>query len=132
MELRDQAGNIHLKTDPYGTYFEAPPNNASIVCNPTKHAWGDEAWMKRREEAATKLDRPISIYELHVGSWKRKAGDANRVLTYRELAPELADYLVEMGFTHVEVLPISEHPFDGSWGYQVTGFFAPTQRYGTP
>ena len=130
-ELRDQAGNIHLKTDPYGTYF-APPNNASIVCNPTKHAWSDQAWMKRREEAAAKLDRPISIYELHVGSWKRKAGDANRVLTYRELAPELADYLVEMGFTHVEVLPISEHPFDGSWGYQVTGFFAPTQRYGTP
>jgi 1,4-alpha-glucan branching enzyme len=131
-ELRDQGGGIRLKTDPYGTYFEAPPGNASIVCDPRRHAWKDEAWIERRQAAAGQLDRPISIYEVHLGSWRRKPEDANRPLSYRELAPQLADYAVEMGFTHVEVLPVAEFPFDGSWGYQVTGFYAPTRRYGPP
>ncbi|AHF92748.1 glycogen branching protein [Opitutaceae bacterium TAV5] len=131
-EIFDQAGNIRIKTDPYGTRFEAPPGNASIVCNPCKHAWGDDAWLARRREQAADPDRAISIYEVHLGSWKRKVEDGDRVFSYRELAPQLADYALEHGFTHIEVMPVAEHPFDGSWGYQVTGFYAPTQRYGTP
>ena len=131
-EIRDQRGGLHLKTDPYGTYFEGPPTNAAIVCRPEKYRWTDEAWMARRHANADKLDRPMSIYEVHLGSWKRLAEDANRLLNYRELAPQLADYACEMGFTHIEVMPLAEHPFDGSWGYQVTGFFAPTHRFGSP
>jgi 1,4-alpha-glucan branching enzyme len=131
-ELRDQRGNIHLKVDPYGTYFEAPPNNASIVCDPRRHKWGDDAWIEKRRAGAGRLDRAISVYEIHVASWRRILEEKNRPLTYRELAPALADYVVEMGFTHVEVMPLAEHPFDGSWGYQVTGFYAPTHRFGTP
>ena len=131
-EIYDQAGHLHLKTDPYGTYFEAPPNNASVVYDTRKHDWKDHAWIAQRAAQAGQLDQPISVYELHLGSWKRKLADANRPFSYRELAPMLADYVVEMGFTHIEVMPLAEHPFDGSWGYQVTGFFAPTQRFGTP
>jgi len=131
-EIRDQAGSIRLKTDPYGTYFESPPGNAAIVWDTGRFSWGDGAWMERRSAAAGHLDRPLSIYEVHLGSWRRKVEEGNRALTYREMAPLLADYAVEMGFTHVEVLPIAEHPFDGSWGYQVTGFYAPTYRHGTP
>ena len=131
-ELRDQQGRLHIKTDPYGTYFESPPNNASIVCNPRRHTWNDAAWVARRQAAAGQLDRPVSVYEVHLGSWRQMPEDANRPLNYRELAPALADYVTEMGFTHVEVMPVSEHPFDGSWGYQVTGFFAPTHRFGPP
>ncbi len=131
-ELRTQAGHVILKTDPYGTAFEAPPGNAAIVHNVRKHVWADSAWMERRKADASKIDRPISIYEVHLGSWKRKPEDGNRVLSYRELAPALADYCLELGFTHIEIMPVAEHPFDGSWGYQVTGFFAPTHRFGTP
>ena len=131
-ELRHPTGTIAVKTDPYGTYFEAPPGNAAIVCDTGAFAWNDAAWMQQRREQAAQLDRPVSIYELHLGSWKRKPEDHNRALSYRELAPELAEYVQEMGFTHVEIMPIAEHPFDGSWGYQVTGFFAPTQRFGAP
>ena len=131
-EVRDQRGQARLKTDPYGTYFEGPPNNAAIVFDPRKFHWSDTAWMDRRRSQAGKRDRPMSVYEVHLGSWKRMAEDADRPLTYRELAPQLAEYTLEMGFTHIEVMPIAEHPFDGSWGYQVTGFFAPTHRYGTP
>ncbi|RRJ97195.1 1,4-alpha-glucan branching protein GlgB, partial [Opitutaceae bacterium TAV4] len=131
-EIFDQASRIRIKTDPYGAYFEAPPGNAAIVCNPRKHEWRDSAWIARRAGQAGQPDRPVSIYELHLGSWKRKIEDGGRVFTYRELAPQLADYAVEMGFTHIEVMPVAEHPFDGSWGYQVTGFYAPTQRFGTP
>ena len=129
-EIRDKAGHIHLKTDPFGTYFEAPPHNASVVCEVNQFKWNDGDYLAKRSKASN--DRPISVYEMHVGSWRRVLEDANRPLSYRELAPLLGDYLAEMGFTHVEVLPLSEHPFDGSWGYQVTGFFAPTQRFGTP
>jgi len=131
-ELRDQRGSLLIKTDPYGTYFEAPPGNAAIVCDPRRHVWEDGAWLERRRAEGGRLDRPISVYEVHLGSWRRKPEDGGRPLTYRELAPQLADYVTEMGFTHVELMPIAEHPFDGSWGYQVTGFFAPTQRFGTP
>jgi len=130
--IRDQSGHVRLKSDPYGTYFEAPPNNASVVCDTTKFSWNDGDWMARRQAAAGNLDRAVSIYEVHPGSWRRKPEDANRPLSYRELAPVLADYVSEMGFTHVEFMPLAEHPFDGSWGYQVTGFFAPTHRYGRP
>jgi 1,4-alpha-glucan branching enzyme len=131
-ELRDSHGNVHLKTDPYGAFFEAAPNNASIVFNPEKLVWRDGEWLAQRQAEAGRKDRPISVYELHLGSWRRVPEDNNRPMTYRELAGPLADYVSEMGFTHVEVLPLAEHPFGGSWGYQVTGFFAPTQRYGAP
>ena len=131
-EIRDQAGNILIKTDPYGTYFEAPPGNASIVCDAGQFVWNDAAWLKRRQDQSGNLDRPISVYEVHLGSWKRQLEDGGRPLTYRELGRQLGDYVAEMGFTHIEIMPIAEHPFDGSWGYQVTGFFAPTQRFGAP
>jgi 1,4-alpha-glucan branching enzyme len=131
-EIWDVRGHIRIKTDPYGTYFEAPPGNAAIVHDVASFAWNDAAWMERRRATAEDLDQPMSIYEVHLGSWKRVAEDGNRPLTYRELAPQLADYAKEMGFTHIEVMPLAEHPFDGSWGYQVTGFFAPTHRFGTP
>lgn len=131
-EIRDQQGNVRLKTDPYGTYFEPPPNNAAIVHNTRKLQWTDQAWLEKRQAQSGTLDRPISIYEIHLGSWKRNAEDAGRPLSYRELAPQLAEYALEMGFTHIEVLPLAEYPFDGSWGYQVTGFFAPTHRFGSP
>jgi 1,4-alpha-glucan branching enzyme len=131
-EIRDQRGAILLKTDPYGTYFEPPPNNAAIVSNTRKFKWTDAAWLEQRQTNAGKLDRPMSVYEVHLGSWRRKPEDANRPLSYREAAVALADYAVEMGFTHIEVLPLAEHPFDGSWGYQVTGFYAPTHRFGSP
>lgn len=130
--VRDQAGHVQPKTDPYGTFFEAPPHNASIVCETGKFTWNDSDWLERREAMAGQLDRPMSIYELHLNSWRRAANESDRVLTYRELAPQLAEYVKEMGFTHIEVMPLAEHPFDGSWGYQVTGFYAPTQRFGSP
>jgi len=130
-EIRTRTGAVLLKSDPYGTYFEAPPNNASIVFNTRRYQWGDGEWLAQRAAKPT-IDRPMSVYEVHLGSWKRIVEDANRPLGYREVAPLLADYVLEMGFTHIELMPIAEHPFDGSWGYQVTGFFAPTHRYGTP
>jgi len=128
----DQHGHKQLKTDPYGTRFEGPPNNAAIVHSTNRHAWGDEAWMAKRAAQAGNPDRPMSVYEVHLGSWKRNLAEAGRSYTYRELAPLLADYVSEMGFTHIEVMPVSEFPFPGSWGYQVTGYFAPTHRWGTP
>ncbi len=130
-ELLGPDGHLRLKTDPYGAYFEGPPNNASIVFNAGAYEWNDQEWMDLRR-ANRQLDRPISIYEVHLGSWKRVPQDGNRPLTYREIAPELAAYVLEMGFTHVEILPVAEHPFAPSWGYQVTGFFAPTHRFGSP
>jgi len=123
-------GYLVDKADPFATYNEIPPKTASIVWD-LEYAWGDRDWMERRREH-NRLDSPISIYELHLGSWKRVAGERYRSLSYRELAPELAEYMQQMGFTHVEFLPVMEHPFFGSWGYQTTGYFAPTSRYGTP
>jgi 1,4-alpha-glucan branching enzyme len=130
-ELLDQNGHLlPLKNDPFGHYHEPPPGNASIVYA-SKHQWSDYEWMRRRAEGP-ELDRPISIYEVHLGSWRRRPEDGNRYLSYRELADELVDYVVDMGFTHIELLPVSEHPFDGSWGYQPIGMYAPTHRFGNP
>mgnify|MGYP002394486457 FL=1 len=130
-EILGADGNLHLKSDPYATRFEPPPHNASIVCPVDDFAWSDQEWMEERARQQP-YERPISIYEVHAGSWMRDTGDGHRSLNYRELAPRLADYAKEHGFTHVEFLPLAEHPFAGSWGYQVTGFFAPTHRFGTP
>jgi 1,4-alpha-glucan branching enzyme len=124
-------GYMVEKADPYGFYAEPRPRTASIVWEITKFRWNDHDWMSRRAKAQS-LDAPISIYEVHLGSWRRRPEDGNRFLTYRELADELVEYLAGTGFTHVELLPVSEHPFDGSWGYQPVGYFAPTSRYGTP
>lgn len=130
-ELIGGDGNLKLKTDPYATYYEAPPHNASIICKVNEYRWKDDAWLKRRASTDWKK-APVSVYEMHLGSWRRKVEEGNRPLNYRELAVELVAYLKDMGYTHVEFLPVSEHPFSGSWGYQVTGFFAPTHRFGTP
>jgi 1,4-alpha-glucan branching enzyme len=121
-------GRVLEKADPYGLLHEAPPATASIVTD-LAYAWGDGDWMKGRG-ARQSLDAPISIYEVHMGSWKRVPQDGFRSLHYREIAPQLADYVARMGFTHVELMPVMEHPFFGSWGYQVTGYFAPSHRYG--
>jgi 1,4-alpha-glucan branching enzyme len=118
------------KADPFARFAELPPKTASIVWD-LGYEWGDGEWMRTRAERSA-LDAPISIYELHLGSWRRKVEDGNRPLTYLELAEQLPAYAVENGFTHVELLPIMEHPYTGSWGYQTTGYFAPTSRYGTP
>jgi 1,4-alpha-glucan branching enzyme len=118
------------KADPYGFAAEIRPHTASRVWDLASYSWNDGSWMTSR--AANPLDRAISIYEVHLGSWRRKPEEGNRWLTYREIAPLLADYLHDSGFTHVEFLPITEHPFDGSWGYQTIGYFAPTSRFGTP
>jgi 1,4-alpha-glucan branching enzyme len=118
------------KGDPFAFCWEAPPRTASIVCD-LAYQWGDDAWMKDRRKA-NGLDKPISVYEVHLGSWRRSVERSSGHLTYRELADDLATYIKEMGFTHVEFLPVMEHPFYGSWGYQTTGFFAPTGRYGGP
>ena len=119
------------KADPYGFRCELPPATASIVCALDKHAWRDGAWMAERR-AKNAFDAPMSIYEVHLGSWMRVPEQADRWLTYRELAPKLAAHVQACGFSHVELLPVAEHPFYPSWGYQVTGFFAPTARYGSP
>jgi len=118
------------KTDPFAYYDEVSPKTASVVWN-LDYTWGDGEWMEKRR-SRNSLDSPISIYEVHLGSWRRVPEEGNRSLTYRELAPRLAEYVQRMGFTHVEFLPIMEHPFYASWGYQATGYFAPTSRYGTP
>jgi 1,4-alpha-glucan branching enzyme len=118
------------KADPYAFRAEPPPRTASVVWD-LHYDWQDGAWMRRRAEANA-LSAPWSIYELHLGSWRRMPEEHNRYLSYRELAHAVADYVSALGFTHVELLPVMEHPFYGSWGYQVTGYFAPSSRYGTP
>ncbi|MDB6110916.1 MAG: alpha,4-glucan:alpha,4-glucan 6-glycosyltransferase, partial [Pedosphaera sp.] len=128
-EIKNIHGDIVLKTDPYGFFFEAAPKNASIVWNTKKFDWQDEAWIKQRQERNV-LRTPMSTYEVHLGSWKKKS--AAESFSYRELAGELIPYVKQLGFTHVEFLPVSEHAFYPSWGYQVTGFYSPTARFGTP
>ena len=118
------------KADPLAFYSEAPPRSASVIWD-LDFRWCDGDWMAKRKKLNA-LNAPISVYEVHLGSWRRVPEENNRPLTYREMAPLLADYVREMGFTHVEILPIMEHPFYGSWGYQTIGYFAPTSRYGTP
>ena len=125
-------GGYHAdKADPYGFYGELRPQTASVVADLTGYAWGDGDWLAARGGAAP-VAQPISIYEVHLGSWQRVADPADRPLTYPELARQLVDYVKGMGYTHIEILPISEHPFDGSWGYQTVGYYAVTSRYGTP
>ena len=118
------------KGDPFAFAWECPPRTASRVWS-LEYEWGDGDWMARRR-AANALDAPMSTYEVHLGSWRRVPEDDNRFLTYRELAEQLPAYVQQLGFTHVELMPVTEHPFYGSWGYQCTGYFAPTSRYGTP
>ncbi|HUT83577.1 MAG TPA: 1,4-alpha-glucan branching protein GlgB, partial [Thermodesulfobacteriota bacterium] len=118
------------KGDPFAFYWEPSPRTASIVWD-LHYEWQDSAWMANRYKFNS-LHAPISIYEMHLGSWRRVPEEGNRFLTYREMSPYLADYVSEMGFTHVEFLPVMEHPFYGSWGYQTLGYFAPTSRHGTP
>ena len=131
-EIRTTAGQLLKKSDPYGFAFEHPPQTASIVRDVSQYAWHDEEWMSMRPERGAWLNHPMSIYEVHLGSWARVPEEGNRVLTYRELAARLVPYVKEMGFTHIELMPVMEHPFTPSWGYQVTGFYAPTSRYGSP
>ena len=129
-EIRSWSGNVLLKADPFAAATEAPPATASVTYQ-SSFIFRDDNWM----EARTRRDAvraPLSIYEVHLGSWRRVPEENNRPLTYRELAPMLADYVTDLGFTHVELMPVMEHPFTGSWGYQVTGYFAPTARYGSP
>jgi len=127
--IRSQHGGYEIdKADPFGVLAEVPPQTASRAWS-LEYQWSDGDWMVNRR-ARNALGAPMSIYEVHLGSWRR--GDGNRFLAYREVAHQLAEYVREMGFTHVELLPVTEHPFYGSWGYQTTGYFAPTARYGTP
>ena len=119
------------KADPYGFAAEIRPKTASRVWSLDSYSWHDDSWMTNRVKNNS-LGSPISFYEVHLGSWKRVSEEGNRWLTYRELAPLLADYIHDAGFTHAEFLPVMEHPFDGSWGYETTGYFAPTSRFGTP
>jgi 1,4-alpha-glucan branching enzyme len=118
------------KADPYGFYSELRPNTGSRIWNIDKYQWQDHEWMAQRVERQA-LDQPINIYEVHLGSWRRVPED-NGFLAYRDLAHQLVEYALQMGYTHLELLPITEHPYDGSWGYQCTGYFAPTSRFGTP
>jgi len=127
-EIRGQGGAIFEKADPYAQQMEVRPNTASVVHDPKLYKWHDAKWMQERP-ARQAADKPMSIYEVHLGSWRR--GDGN-YLGYRELAHQLVEYCSWMGYTHIELLPVTEHPFDGSWGYQTVGYFAPTSRFGTP
>ena len=128
-EIKTNSNNIFLKADPVAFYSERRPNTASVVYDLNHYEWHDNDWMNYRSEYNS-LDKPMSIYEVHLGSWRRK--DGNEYLTYRELADHLIPYVQNMGFTHVEFLPLAEHPLDASWGYQIIGMFAPTSRFGTP
>jgi 1,4-alpha-glucan branching enzyme len=128
--IHSSLGSYHEKADPMATYAEIAPKTASVTWS-SQYAWKDKIWLEERKHTTGKT-KPYSVYEVHAGSWKRKAEDGNRSLSYRELAHELVEYVTYMGFTHVEFLPVMEHPFFGSWGYQLTGYFAPTSRFGTP
>jgi len=129
-ELRTPDGDIGLRADPFAFEAELPPKTASVV-NRSRHEWTDDKWMARREQGE-RLREPMSIYEVHMGSWRLNPLEDNRSLTYLELADELAAYVTDLGFTHVELMPVMAHPFSGSWGYQVTSYFAPTPRFGAP
>ncbi len=151
-EIRTQQGHIYEKADPYGFLHEVRPQNGSIVSKLNNFDWGDKKWIEKRD-ASSQINKPISVYEMHLGSWLHESTDKpfidkngikrepvpaadlkpnSRLLTYSELTEKLIPYVKERGFTHIELMPISEHPFDGSWGYQVTGWYAPTSRYGSP
>ncbi len=130
-EIKTREGALRIKTDPYGYAMELRPKNASIVWDHERYTWQDADWMSAK--AGWNLrESPLAIYEVHLGSWMRVREERERWLTYRELAERLIEHVKNFGFTHIEILPVAEHPFDGSWGYQVTGYFSPTSRYGSP
>ena len=130
-EIKTQAGHLYKKADPLAFYSELRPDTASIVYDLNGYEWRDQEWIETRKKRVL-LNEPVLIYEVHLGSWMRAPGEGGRMLTYRELADKLVDYVAEMGYTHIELLPVCEHPLDESWGYQVTGFYAPTSRHGEP
>ncbi|MFT5083549.1 MAG: 1,4-alpha-glucan branching enzyme [Lentisphaeria bacterium] len=131
-ELRSCDGSVlPHKADPYGFGAQQPPAQASVVVDPHAYQWSDNEW-KAKQHLWSRKDRPMSIYEVHIGSWRRVPEENNRYLTYRELAEQLIPYVKDMGFTHLQLMPVSEFPFDGSWGYQPVGMYAPTSRFGTP
>ena len=130
-EILSRIGEVLLKSDPFGFQFELPPLSASIVCMP-EYQWRDEEWLRVRESLGSWFDRPMAVYEVHLGSWARVPEEGDRYLSYGELSARLIPYVKEMGYTHIELLPVMEHPFSGSWGYQVIGFYAATSRFGTP
>ena len=127
-----QSGEALYKADPYANQAQLRPETASIVADLSGYEWKDSEWVEKKK-TENHLKAPLSIYECHLGSWKKKDdGTEDGFYTYRELAPELAKYVSDMGYTHIELMGIAEYPYDGSWGYQVTGYYAPTARYGTP
>jgi 1,4-alpha-glucan branching enzyme len=128
-EIRTPEGHILIKADPYAQRSEMRPKTASVTSAPTAFAWGDQGWMAQRDNS-NQLERPISIYEVHFGSWKRPAGGGEA--HYRDMAADLIAYVKDMGYTHIEFMPLATHPYDPSWGYQVTGYYSPTARYGEP
>lgn len=130
-EIKIRGELVILKSDPYSNKGELRPSNASIVWDIEKYQWKDESWLKNRSKYDYKKE-PISIYEVHLGSWIKPQETDREFFNYREIAPKLAEYILDMGYTHLELLPIMEHPYDGSWGYQVTGYYAPTSRFGDP
>ena len=131
-EIRSREGAHLQKADPYGVFFESDASGAAIVWNLDRYTWRDKAWLDERTRSNGWLDRPLSVYELHLGSWKRVPERGGGPLTYREMAEQIVPYVKDLGYTHIELMPVLEHPFAGSWGYQVTGFFAPTSRFGPP
>lgn len=131
-EIKSQYNNqILIKSDPYAFFCEKPPKSASIVYNINQHEWNDQQWMENRR-TTNYLEKPISIYEVHLGSWMRVPEENNRYLSYRELSEKLIPYVKQMGYTHIELLPVTEHPLDESWGYQTIAYYAPTSRFGKP
>ncbi|MHA3773805.1 1,4-alpha-glucan branching protein GlgB [Verrucomicrobiota bacterium sgz303538] len=130
-EIKAAHGGILLKSDPFAFFAQHGLQTASLVFDLNRYTWSDNEWMEKRKTVEWHRS-PISIYEVHLGSWRRKPEEGDRFLSYRELADELLDYVAALGYTHVELLPVAEHPFEGSWGYQVTGYFAPTSRFGNP
>ena len=130
-EVRTREGHLRIKSDPYAFFAEVRPASASVVWNVDRYAWGDQGWMESRRNQDLRHG-PMNVYEMHLASWMRAPEDNDRWLNYRELAPRLVDHLRRYNFTHVELLPVAEHLLDQSWGYQVTGYFAPTSRHGTP
>ncbi|MBF0286957.1 MAG: 1,4-alpha-glucan branching protein GlgB [SAR324 cluster bacterium] len=130
-EIKTQADHILIKSDPYGYWMEHRPATASVVTNIDGYEWNDQGWMEHRANQDP-LQQPINVYEMHFGSWKRIPEEGNRPLSYREAADDIVNYVKNLGYTHIELMPICEHPLDESWGYQVTGFFAASSRYGTP
>lgn len=129
-EIKARDNSLLLKTDPYGNYAELRPSTASIVADIDSYVWEDDVWISKRDSGSA-LNHPTNVYEVHLGSWKRNATETG-FMNYKDIAHDLVQYVKEMGYTHIELMPVAEHPFDGSWGYQVTGYFAPTSRFGKP